>query len=294
MNSSIILISNPAAKGASEKKVQKAYRLLKSKRYDVEILSTKYRGDAESLAKEAVSKKPHLIIAAGGDGTFNEVVNGMVNSNIPLAILPMGTTNVLAKELSIPENIEGALDIALKGTPHLVSLGKITIDYSSYCICRYFVLMAGIGYDGESVYRINENIKRISGKGAYILSGIKTLLRFKPEPLTCHINDKTYTAYSLIIGKAAKYGGNLKITPDAKLIDPILDVCLFKGKSRLDILRYVFGIVRQRHTMFEDVEYQKAENILIEGKAHIQVDGDYLGMTPASIEVEPRSLRLIY
>jgi YegS/Rv2252/BmrU family lipid kinase len=294
MKSSIILISNPAAKGASERKVQGAYRLLKSKGYAVEILSTKHRGEAENLAREAVKRLPFLIIAAGGDGTFSEVINGMVNSDIPLAILPMGTTNVLAKEIGIPENVEGAIEIAARGTPRTVSLGKIIMGYPSSRIARYFVLMAGIGYDGESVYRINENIKKISGKGAYILSGIKTLLRFQPEPLTCHINERTYTAYSLIVGKAAKYGGNFKITPDAKLSEPTLYACLFKGNRRLDILRYVFGIARQRHISFKDVEYQEAESIQIKGKAHVQIDGDYLGMTPASMEVEPNSLRLIY
>ncbi|NWF75063.1 MAG: diacylglycerol kinase family lipid kinase [Nitrospirae bacterium] len=294
MKSSIIIISNPAAKSASKKKIQGAYHLLRSKGYAVDILFTKQRGEAENIAREAVNKRPFLVIAAGGDGTFNEVINGMVNSDIPMAILPMGTTNVLAKEIGVPENVEGAIEIAIKGTPHVVSLGKIIAGYQSSRITRYFVLMAGIGYDGESVYRINENLKKISGKGVYILSGIKTLIRFKPEALTCDINEKTYKVYSLIVGKAAKYGGNLKITPDAKLTEPTLYVCLFKGKRRFDILRYVAGILINRHIMFEDVEYLKTESIQIKGKAHIQLDGDYFGLSPASIEVEPNSLRLIY
>ena len=294
MKSSIVLISNPVAKKASERKIKAAYHLLKSRGYEVEIVSTKYKGHAEGLAIEAIKKSPSLIIAAGGDGTFNEVINGIAGSEIPIAILPLGTTNVLAKELDIPENVEGAMEIAVSRTPKTISLGKIVIIRASSFVSRYFVLMAGIGFDGEAVFGINETIKKFSGKGSYIFSGIRTLYRFNLGELTLLINGKSYSGYSAVIGNTAKYGGHFKITPDARLTEPILYVCIFKGKKRLDILRYFFGVLKGNHLQFEDVEYLKAKIVEIQGNAHIQIDGDYFGMTPAKVEIIPDMVRLVY
>jgi len=313
MKSSIVLIVNPTAKGASDRKIAQASRLLSSKGYKVEAFFTRQRGDAESLAREAIKKLPSLIIAAGGDGTVNEVINGMVGSEIPLAILPLGTTNVLAKELNIPENVKGALEIAVSSTPKTVSLGRI-VQCSNFknpplppftkggmeglinpsLVTRYFMLMVGIGFDGEAVFGINETFKKFSGKGAYIYSGLKTLLTFNPGELTFDSDGKTYHGYSAIIGNAAKYGGNFKITPDARLTDPFFYLCLFKGRKRSDTLRYLCGIVLGKHLRFKDVEYVKVSTVEIKGNAHVQIDGDYFGMTPVKVEIVPDVLRLIF
>jgi len=308
MKSSIVLINNPVAQRASDRKVERASRYLTARGYEVEIFSTGRKGDAERYAREALKKMPYLIIAAGGDGTFNEVINGVAGSEIPMAILPIGTTNVLAKEIGVPENPEGAMEVAINCSPKTVSLGKIVLiqqdkennppsppfskkEGEGF---RYFCLMAGIGFDGEAVFGINERLKKISGKGAYFFSGIKALSGFNPEELTFNVDGKYYSGYSAIIGKAAKYGGNFRITPDAKLTEPTLYICLLRGKKRSDILRYFFGILTGTHLKFKDVDYLKAKSIEIDGNAHIQLDGDYFGTTPAKIEVAPDVLKLIY
>ncbi len=294
MKSLIVLICNPVAKGASNKRIKKASHFLKSRGYNIEMLFTARRGHAKELVQEAIKKLPILIIAAGGDGTFNEVVNGLAGSEIPMAILPLGTTNVLAKELNIPEDVDGSLEVAIKSHPKTISLGKITATHPSSLVTRYFVLMAGIGFDGEAVFGVNETLKKFSGKGAYIYSGIKTLTEFRPGELVFHIDGKTFFGYTAIIGKAAKYGGHYMITPDVKLTDPFLSVCLFKGRKRFDILRYVFGIAMGRHLRFKDVEHIKATMIEVDGSAHVQIDGDYFGKTPVKIEIVPNIVRLIY
>lgn len=294
MKSSIILICNPAAKSMSEAKIERACRLLEQKDYRVELLLTKQRGEAGQLAKEATKKTPLVVIAAGGDGTFNEVANGLAGSEIPMAVLPMGTTNVLAKELGIPASVEGALEVALNNTPKSVSLGRIALVRDSSPVSRYFILMAGIGFDGEAVFGINETFKKISGKGAYLYSGVKTLSQFAPDELEVTVDGRAHAASSVIVGNASKYGGNFRVTPDARLTDPILYVCLFKGRKRLDTFRYIFGIVTGSHLKFADVAYLQAKNIEIKGSAHIQIDGDYFGMTPAEISIVPNALRLVF
>jgi diacylglycerol kinase (ATP) len=294
MKSLAVLVSNPAAKSTSGKKIDFACSILKTKGWEIENLSTRQRGDAEVFARNAVEISPALVIAAGGDGTINEVMNGLAGSEIPMGILPLGTTNVLAKELGIPENVEGAIEVAVDRTPKAISLGRIILSRDSLTVSRLFCLMSGIGFDGEAVRATDEGLKKISGKGAYLYSGIKTLLRFRPAELTFHIAGREYSGYSAVIGKAGRYGGNFKVVPDARITDPVLYACIFKGGRRSDVLRYVFGVAMGTHLGYKDVEYLKAEKIEIDGSAHVQIDGDYIGKTPARIEVVRDALRLVF
>ena len=297
MKQNIFLIGNPAAGRKALRKINEAATIIKNRGHNIEMLLTGKREDAESFAREIVRKSEAnsslLIIAAGGDGTYNEVINGIACTNIPMAILPLGTTNVLAKELNIPDDVEKGVDIALNGKIHTVCLGKITSNPPSL-ITRYFLLMAGIGYDGETVYGIKKGLKKYSGKGAYILSGLKTLLRWAPDKLTFTMDGKSCEGYSAIICKTSKYAGNFRIAPDADINKNSLYAFIMHSRNRLDILRYISGILTKKHLKFKDITYQQAENIEVKGNAHIQIDGDYFGMTPARIEIVPDALRLVY
>jgi len=294
MKSKIVIICNPVAKRASGKKAAMASYYLQSKGYDVTVRFTEKKGDAEDLAKAALKDSPGIVIAAGGDGTFNEVANAVAGSDTPVAILPLGTTNVLAKELDIPEDVHGAMSAAVRKTAKTVCLGRITLTKHPEQ-SRLFLVMAGIGLDGSAVYGVNDRIKKISGKGSYLYSGFKTWLKSKQEELVFRVNGSTFRGYSAVVGNAAKYGGHFKITPDARLIDPAFYICIFHGRRRSDMVRYVLGIVTGgRHLKFKDVTYLKAESIMIKGEAHIQIDGDYYGMTPARVEIVRQAVRLIY
>lgn len=294
MKSPVILIANPVAKRASAQKIQKTVAFLRSAGHELDVRLTQKRGDAEGWARKAAEDGAPSIIAAGGDGTFNEVINGIANSGTAMAIVPLGTTNVLAKELGIPEEVAGAADLALRGEVHSVSLGKVSCVSHSSPVTRYFCLMAGIGFDGEAVYGVSESLKRHSGKGAYILSGLKALMEYSPGDLRFTVSGTAYAGYSAIVGKASRYGGNFKITPDAMLDDPHLCIAIMHGKRRRDILRYIYGIFRGRHLQIKDITYLKGESVRIEGIARIQIDGDYLGTTPATVTVVPDALKLIY
>lgn len=328
MKQTIFLIGNPAAGRNALRKINEAAAIIKNKGHDVEMLLTGKRGDAESFARQISSEfgvksselrndknlelithdSKLLIIAAGGDGTYNEVINGIACTDTSMAILPLGTTNVLAKELNMPDDIEGVLNIALRGKTQKICLGRITLIPEvrslktaensnmrhSSLVTRHFLLMAGIGYDGETVYGIKDGIKRYSGKGAYILSGLKTLLRWAPDKLTFTMNGKSCEGYSAIICKTSKYAGNFRIAPDAHIKNADFYAFIMHGKNRLDIFRYVSGIVMEKHLKFTDITYRKIENMEVKGKAHIQIDGDYFGMTPAKIEIVPDALRLVY
>ncbi len=299
----IVLIGNPVAGGSALKKIKKAVTLLEGMGCNVNLMLTARKGDAEAFAREIGSNplsrnSQLLVIAAGGDGTYNETANGLVYSDIPMAILPLGTTSVLAKELKMPGGLENALDIALNGKIQTIHLGKITCTRNSSLITRHFILMAGIGFDGDTVYGVNEKIKKLSGKGAYILSGIKTLLNYKPEPITIthspfqRLTGSPITGYSAIIGKASCYGGEFKVTPDATIFEPYFHVFVTRNRGRVNLLRQILGIAAGKRPRSTDISYFKASEMEIEGNAHIQIDGDYLGMTPAKIEIERDALKL--
>ncbi len=294
MKSSIIIIYNPAARKASKERVEAASSFLRGKGFASEILITEKRGHAEQLARESVKNSPSLIIAAGGDGTINEVINGIVWSGVPLALLPLGTTNVLAKELGLPEDVRGSMESAMRGRPRTVSLGRIEIMEGPSAGPRYFCLMAGIGFDGKTVYDVDTSVKRISGATAYIFSGIRNLLSYSLDELAFTIDGRDLSGYSAIIGKARRYGGNFKVTPDADLLEPTLYTVIFKGRRRIDLLRYAFGIIRGSHLKYRDVLYVKSTDIDIRGTAHIQIDGDYLGVSPARVSVVKDALKLVY
>ena len=285
----VVIIANPAAGRASAEEIRHAARFLEGKGCIAEILLTQKRGDAERFAREALLKKPLFIMAAGGDGTINEAVNGMAGSETPLAVLPLGTTNVLARELNISNDISTYPDKALAGDFRTASMGRIEAGGGS----RYFSLMAGIGFDGRAVHDMNPSLKNVSGEAAYFLSGLMSLVRYSPDNISLTIEGREYPAHSAIVGKSSRYGGDYRITPDAGLFDPFFYTCIFQGRTRRDLLRYVFGVLRGRHLEYKDVAYLKSDFVEIRGSAHIQIDGDYFGTTPAGISIEKDALKIL-
>lgn len=307
MAEKIILIGNPIAGGGAALKIKKASDFLINKGYDVKMMFTGRKGDAEAFAEGAASQPVRLVIAAGGDGTYNEVANGLVRSSIPMAILPLGTTSVLARELHIPLALKKALTIAITGTIQTVHLGKITfsrddtLSHQKSLVTRYFLLMAGIGFDAEATLGVNERIKKFTGKGAYFLSGTNVLLHYSPEPVTLSVRQGfadpapagKLNGYSVIIGKASSYGGTFKATPDARLTDPYFYVFVTHKKNRISLFRYIIGVITGKNITFRDISYLKAVEIVVDGKSPVQIDGDYEGTTPAKVEIERDALRLV-
>ena len=285
------LVVNPVAGGRALRSIYKVEELLR-KEVSLKTFVTRKRGDAESFARELSGRD--AIIVAGGDGTINEVINGLLLSDnteaskIPsLAIIPWGTANVLANELSIPGGTEDAVHLLLTGEPKKISLGRIN--------GRFFSLMVGIGFDGETVLGVSSAIKRVTGKGAYILSGIMNLLRYNPSIINIKTDRHTISGTTAIIGNTHYYAGRFHVTSEASIIEPFLDLCLFTGRRRKDMLRYVFGVIRERHLKYKDVHYEKCSHLEISsaGTVYIQVDGDYFGTLPVKIDVVSDALNII-
>ncbi len=325
MSRRILLIGNPVAGRGALSKIRKAAAFIRERGYTAELRLTSKRGDAEAFAREARSQENLLVIVAGGDGTYNEVANGLVHSPVAMAVLPLGTTSVLAQELRLPHSLKDTISLALRGEPEMIHLGRVTcapptargctaVSGQISPVTRHFLLMAGIGYDGETVFRVSEELKRRIGKSAYVISGIRTLLHHRPLSLSFSISapfmivkqpwvsatartdatsDLRLPGYGAIIAKASCYGGTFKVAPDARLTDPSLYLFVTHGGRIIDLLRYVVGILLGRHLALRDISYVKSGKVTVEGRAHVQIDGDYAGTTPAQIDVVPDALRLV-
>ena len=289
------LIANPKTGRYASRRLRPVQALasqLESLGIKIDLRLTGGPGEATEIAARAARNGSSDIIVAGGDGTINEAIQGLTGTKARLAIIPRGTANVLARELGLPLDDEQAAVVAAKGNSRKIYLG-LAIDETTQ-ESRHFVLMAGIGLDASVVRRVQPSLKKRIGKGAFWISGLSHLATWNPRPFTLEIDGRTYTATFATIGKSAKYGGDLAITPGARLDQPEFEVCIIHTMSRiryLHLLSYAMreGMPRDR----AEVQFVKAVSVKAYGDAQVQVDGELLGHLPMRFEIAPHSLEVI-
>ncbi len=286
MSSSAILIVNPRAGSFSEDSLKGAIEILRTSFSPVEVVYTEKRGDAESIVRES---RPDfdLFIATGGDGTFNEVANGLAFSGKTVAFLPSGTTNVLAYEFGLPQdNLLLAAERIIKGEEHDISLGRVGD--------RFFVSMSGIGFDAKTVSRVSPLLKKISGKGAHIIAGLITLAEYRPERLEIAVDGRTYHAFGLIACNGRCYAGPFQACPSADIQRDSLEILLQRDPGRIALLRTITGVIRKSPEKVASSIIVTGRQVSVAGRAPIQVDGEFIGFTPREITVHPKALRVRY
>lgn len=227
---------------------------------------------------EAAADNP-LVIVAGGDGTVNAVINALTPGRATLAVLPVGTANVLALELGIDSVADGIARIA-RGSTRPLAVGLIE---GAAGLSRRFVLMAGIGLDGDIVRGVRVWEKRLLGKGAYLLSALRCLLAWRRGSFSLLADGRALACHSVIVCNAARYGGNFVLTPGADLSDPLLDLFCITSKSRWSYLRIMSGVMAGRLCRTGDVTLLRAGQVEVGGERAIQLDGDYLGQAPVRV-----------
>ena len=290
-----ILILNPKTGRYASRRLRPTQELvsqLKSLGVDVQLKLTSGPGDAAEFAARASRNGSSDVIVAGGDGTINEAIQGLAGTKARLAIIPRGTGNVLARELGLPLNDEEAAVIAARGKSRRIHLG-LAIDETNN-VSRHFALMAGIGLDASIVRRVQPSLKKRIGRGAFWVSGLSHLARWNPHPFTLEIDGREYTATFAAIGNAPRYGGDLAITPGARLDQPGFEVCIIDTSSRLRYLHLLSQAMRNgmpRDT--PEVRFVQTNKVLARGNAHVQIDGELIGGLPMRFEISPDSLEVI-
>src|SRR5688572_4542594 len=290
-----ILISNPKTGRYASRRlpaIEDICSLLGSQGLDVELVETKGPGDATRLAVEAGRKRFSDVLVAGGDGTINEALQGLVGTSARLGILPRGTANVLACELGLPLDYHAAADVIAQGKTRRVHVGCAIDDESS--AKRYFLLMAGIGLDATVVRRVHPGLKKRFGKGAFWYSGLSYLADWKPKPFEIEVEGQTLAATFATVGKAASYGGDLTVTPRAQLDQPDFEICVIDSTSRLRYLYLLSYAMRSGMPPGRrGVHFLRAARARATGEAAVQVDGELIGSLPMTFQIAPESIEVI-
>ena len=262
---------------------------LKEAGMEVSPRPTERMGHATEIAREAAEAGFEIAIAWGGDGTLNEVARGLCDSATAMGVLPGGTGNVFAREGGIPLKLSGALDTLVGGRIVRVPMG--------FADERPFLLMAGVGLDGEVVYRLKSGFKDALGAFAFWLDGFRLLASYPMSPVRVRVGGKEIVGTGLIAGNIRRYGPRYTVTPDARLEEPKLDVVIFTGKNRRDYLRYLLGVLGHFHLRFSDVEHFKTDALSVsvdEGaRVPLQLDGEPSGCAPVEIRVKDKALAVV-
>ncbi len=278
----ICIIINPAARGARAR-LQKLERIAR----DAVIKTTAGPGDAEAQAERAVEQGYQTIVAAGGDGTINEVVNGIGLSPVALGILPMGTVNVFAMELGIPFNLDAAWKVVRAHHVRAIDLASAN--------GHYFVQMAGVGLDAQIVERNKRDIKAVLGPLSYLLTATRVAAERPPRLHVSSDGRPTVEGSFVLVGNGRFYGGPFALFNEADPQDGLLDICVFKHMNYLHLMRYFRGALFGSLSTFTDVDYFKARKLVVRANRDVplEADGELIGHAPVEFSVRRRKLKVL-
>ncbi len=281
----IPVILNPAARGERASSLRDKIAAL-SPRVSIQLTSSP--GDAKELAQTAVQQGHQIVLAAGGDGTINEVVNGIGGEDATLGILPVGTMNVFAAELGIPQNnLEKAWRVIEEGFVRQVDLPRANEEY--------FVQLAGVGLDAEVVRRTTPDSKKALGPISYLLTLAQVAARKPPRVRIEPTDGPEREGSFVLVGNGRLYGGPFVLFKDALLDDGLLDVLVFQNQSHWDLIRYFQAIAFGMHPELPDVEYFQTRGLRLMSRDYVpvEIDGELTGALPYEFGFSTRKLNVI-
>lgn len=250
--------------------------------YETSCHATTGAGDATEAAKVAVARQYDLVVAAGGDGTINEVVNGLAEQEYrpKLGVIPVGTTNDFARALHIPRDIEVATDIIVQGDTIPVDIGKYNDGY--------FVNIAGGGRITELTYEVPSKMKTMIGQLAYYLKGIEMLPSIRATDMTIEYDGKLFEGEAMLflVGLTNSIGGFEKLAPDSSINDGLFTLMILKKTNLAEFIRVVTLAIRGEHVNDPNVIYASANRIKVSSSEKIQlnIDGEFGGLVPTEFE----------
>jgi YegS/Rv2252/BmrU family lipid kinase len=287
-----LVVVNPQAGPGIGAGVAPALDRLRQAGWQIELHRTTRRGHAAELAREAVAQGYHVVVGCGGDGTLNELVQGLVGSQTALGVLPLGTANVLARELRIPLDPLGAADILIAGQTRRIDVGMAGE--------RAFLMMAGIGLDAYVVEEIEagpRRVPRLLKAPALFLTTLRRVLTDRGAPMELTVDGQTVRGRVLMVvaGNIRNYAGVFQIAHAAVWDDGVLDLVIIFGGSLLDKLNSFLAILRRRATDRRRIAYFRVReaHIVAAHPAPVQADGDLVGVTPMTIGIRPVALRIV-
>lgn len=284
----MLIIVNPAAGGwFSRRRLDRVVEALRRHGCIVVLRRTgSLPGGAERLAREA-EPEFDVVVAAGGDGTLNAIVNGLRAMPRPVALLPFGTANVLARDIGLPRRPEELAALIARGAARPVWPGRVGD--------RLFLTVASCGFDAETVAAVDPQLKRHVGRLAFVWAILKCLLRYRDRQLTVSVDGIDYRAAAVIAAKGRYYAGPFVVAPHASLAEPILDLLLFQRSGRWAVLRYLVALVFGRLSRRGDIASMRCRSAVIRADEPVpmQADGELVGHPPVTLGIAERPLLLV-
>src|SRR6266852_2552098 len=298
-----LLIHNPNAGnggGRRRRMLDAARHVFAAGGIQSDLAETTGPGHATEIAQRAASEGRGLVIACGGDGTLNEIINGLAaNQNghrVPLALLPGGTANILAKELDLPWDIPSAAEKLVGGTVKEIALGLAT-PLEQPEKKKYFLSVGGAGPDGMIVYSLDLDLKARIGMLAYWWEGAREVFRYNFQHFRIRIGDQKLDGSLAIVGRTKNYGGPFKITTNADLFEDQFEIMTLTTQSGFRYLSYLPTLWMGNLRGTEGVHFHKTDSVICEpldnNPVYAQVDGEPLARLPVQFKIVPRALKLL-
>jgi YegS/Rv2252/BmrU family lipid kinase len=301
------LVYNPVAgrhPARREKQMREAAAVLRDSGISARLVRTSGPDTAIELARRAVSQGDDLLLVCGGDGTINEVVNGMTPGNLALGILPGGTANIAGRELGLPLDPVRAARQLPAWSSRRIALGLVTWPAAALANApvvqggrRYFLSVAGLGFDAYAIHKLSVDFKRSCGAAAYFWEGLRQTFRYTFPRFVCEIDGRKHNGTFAVVLRANRYGGWLRMAPNANIFEPRFSLCLFKSRHRARYFLYAAAVLIRQHLRLRDVDLVEAQEIgcTAEGETPIyfELDGELVGRLPAKLEIVPDALTLL-
>ncbi len=290
-----VIIYNPIARRVSRtgQLLQRTIETLAGSGLEARLVPTTAPGSALHQVRREIEGGCDLVLAAGGDGTVNEVANGMLHTNVPLGILPGGTANVLAREMRLSMDMNKVAAQLASFQPVRISVGVLRLGSHER---RGFLCMLGAGLDAEIIYRLNLDLKAALGKLAYYLGGFSQAFRSLRE-FGITVDGRTYEASFALMSRVRNYGGDLEIARGASLLANDFEVVLFRGTQTLRYLPYLLAVSVGQASRMPGVTVLRGRSVVcspVSGRdIYSQMDGELVGKLPLAAEVLPNALTLL-
>ena len=305
-NYKTFIVFNPkSADGKTGKNLNNILKQLKSIG-DFDYKLTDHSGHAKSLTTNSLKSGYNRIIAIGGDGTFNEVVNGffednqLINPDAILGFISGGTGADFIRTAQIPKNINQAIDKIVSNQIKKIDIGKVNlVSESGDNIYRYFLNASNIGLGAEVVKKVNNSSKFMGGFASFLMATISTVIEYKNQKIKLDYDSKNTenrTFSNIIIANGKYCGGGMKFLPDAKIDDGQFDVLTIGDINKVEFVENIFKVYMGTHLKFAKISVKKSKIIEVTSpeKVRIETDGEECGFTPAKFEIIPNILKIIY
>lgn len=277
----VYIIFNPSAGSGKAQRLETIIAHLRRRGCAISVQHTNRAGHAAELAGAASSNDFDIVVAAGGDGTINEVAHGLRNSDLPLGVIPLGTANVFAHELGLAGNKNLVVDT--------IASGPLVPICSGLFNGQRFIMMAGAGFDAHVVTRVSSSLKKWSGAFAFYWATCVQAFRYQPSGCDVEIDGERYRANSVFVCNGRYFGGPFTAAAQGDMRDRQLFAVLFLGQGWFNVMKYSLALIVGGYERLQDVKVQPAQTIRIQAPnpEPCQIDGEFVGHLPAEISIDP-------